>query len=96
MAGIEGAVLGEVVVLLLEGGGGSGARVDDAPGGGGNGAMLLLSLAAAAAAAEAYFRVSPGALDGGGAGFMLGAAEPFVAFAKGVCNVARAGNGDFN
>ena len=65
-----------------------------ASGGGGNGAIL--SLAAAAAAAEAYLRVSPGALVGNAAGFILLLEPPFGKVERGACNVANAGNGLFN
>ncbi len=68
------------------------------PGGGGKGAIptVDLSFAAAAAAAEAYFSVSPGALVGRGAGFIVLFVVPFVVVARGVWRVARAGSGDFN
>lgn len=67
------------------------------PGGGGNGEMPTLSLAAAAAAAaDAYLRPSPTGLVGTDAGFMLPLLVlPLLIADNGVCNVARAGNGDF-
>lgn len=70
-------------IVVLEGG--------VAPGGGGRGAIP--TLAAAAAAADAYFRVSPGALVGTAAGFILALEDPFVMFDNGVCRVASAGKG---
>lgn len=93
LAGSEGAALGEVVALLFcvggkaeRPGGTLGVGAGAAFGGGGNGAIptAVLSLVAAAAAAEAYFSVSPGALVGKGAGFMLLFVAPLVMFAKGV------------
>lgn len=93
LAGSEGAALGEVVALLfcVDGkadrpGGALGVGAGAVLGGGGNGTIptAALSLAAAAAAAEAYFRVSPGALVGKGAGFMLLFVVPLLMFAKGV------------
>ena len=93
LAGSEGAALGEVVALLFcvggkadRPGGALGIGAGIVLGGGGNGAIPTagLSLAAAAAAAEAYFSVSPGALVGKGAGFMLLFVVPLVVLAKGV------------
>ena len=69
------------------------------PGGGGNGAMPvaeLFSLAAAAAAADAYLSGSPGARVGTGAGFIDVLVVILGTLGCGVCNVARAGNGDLN
>lgn len=92
-AGCAGTTLGEAVEDALDAG-----TADEtaglAPGGGGRGAIPtpFLSLAAAAAAAEAYFRVSPGSLAGGGAGFIeldVDAEELFR------CSVAKTGKGDF-
>lgn len=57
---------------------------------------LFLSLAAAAAAADAYFRGSPGARVGSGAGFMLLAFVPLVVVCAGVCNVDSVGKGDLS
>ena len=59
---------------------------------------LFLSLAAAAAAAEAYLRPSPGGRWGSDAGFMLELDDvpPLVTLARGLCRVAKVGNGDFN
>ena len=93
LAGNEGAALGEVVALLFwvggkadKPGGALGVGAGAVLGGGGNGAIptAALSLAAAAAAAEAYFSVSPGALVGKGAGFMLLFVAPLLVFANGV------------
>ena len=93
LTGNEGTALGEVVALLFcvggkadKPGGALGVGAGAVLGGGGNGVIptTALSLAAAAAAAEAYFSVSPGALVGKGAGFMLLFVVPFVVLAKGV------------
>ena len=67
-------------------------------GGGGSGAIPTadLSLDAAAAAADAYFKISPGALVGIGAGFIEFAVVPLVMLPSGVCSEARAGKGDFS
>jgi hypothetical protein len=81
--GFGGGGRGAMGILVFEGG--------IAPCGGGRGAMPTLE--AAAAAADAYFRVSPGALAGAAAGFILALEEPFVIFDNGVCKVARAGKG---
>jgi len=105
LAGKEGGTLGEVVALLFwvggraeRPGGALGVGATAVLGGGGRGAIPTapLSLAAAAAAAEAYFKVSPGALVGKGAGFIALFVTPLVLFAIGVWRVARAGRGDFN
>lgn len=109
LVGSEGTALGDVVALLLGPGAGwiadtfgfdadaeTGAGVTFCGGGKGAIPIALLSLAAAAAAAEAYFNVSPGARVGKGAGFMALLVILLEVLAKGVCNVARAGNGDFN
>lgn len=105
LAGSDGAALGEVVALLFcEGGkaqrpgGALGVSTAAVAGGGGSGAMptVPLSLVAAAAAAEAYFRVSPGALVGRGAGFIALFVFPLEMMANGVWSVANAGKGDFD
>lgn len=105
LAGNEGIIFGDVVALPF--GIEAGTEGDNplfpvpvaaVPGGGGNGDMprLFLSLAAAAAAADAYFKVSPGALVGRGAGFIALFGIPFDVDGKEVWRVARAGNGDFS
>ena len=91
LTGTDGNELGEVSALF-EAAGCEGARV--ALGGGGRGAILLLSAAAAAAAAEAYLSISPGALAGGGAGFIELGVAAFVVYVRGACNVAKDGRGD--
>ena len=104
LAGNEGAALGEVVALLfcVDGkaerpGGALGVGTAAVVGGGGSGAIPTapLSFVAAAAAAEAYFRVSPGALVGRGAGFIALFVFPLDLMGIGVWRVARAGKGDF-
>jgi hypothetical protein len=67
------------------------------PAGAGSGLIPTpdLSLAAAAAAAEAYFRVSPGARFGMGAGFIPGSLDTGMGGGI-VLRVARAGRGDFS
>lgn len=105
LTGNDGAALGDVVALLfcVDGnaerpGGALGVGAAAIVGGGGSGAIptVPFSFVVAAAAADAYFRVSPGALVGKGAGFIVLFVLPLDVEANGVWRVARAGKGDFN
>ena len=99
-AGCIDAILGELVALVRTPGRGETpveGNTGSEPGGGGKGAMPRLFLSAAAAAAEAYFKPSPTGRIGKGAGFMLAfVLPPLGTVARGLCSVARVGNGDLS